>query len=114
MRICLGQRVMLLRPSPFHLLGNYLLYHLYSGALKARISVLTSGTTNPHLNVGDVRDLKLPLPPPDEQRTVVDAAEALDLRVTVERNCLGTLRAVRAGLADDLLSGRVRTAEGQD
>ena len=112
MRICLGQRVMLLRPSPGRLLGNYLVSQLYSGALRTRISVLMSGTTNPHLNVGDVRELQLPLPPLDEQRIVVGAVEALNIRVAVERTCLGSLRAVKAGLADDLLSGRVRIVEG--
>jgi len=47
MRICLGQRVMLLRPRPDRLLGSYLVAQIYSGTVRRRIDALTGGTTKP-------------------------------------------------------------------
>lgn len=112
MRICLGQRVMLLRPSPRRLSGVYLVSQVYSGAVKKRISQLTGGTTNPHLNVGDVRDFLIPLPPYAEQERLASLMSAFDGRLAQERTTAVKVRALKRGLMHDLLTGRVRTLSG--
>ena len=62
MRICLGQRVVLIRPGR-HLLGQYLVELVYSSQGHRQISRLVAGTTNPHLNVDEIRDLAFDIPP---------------------------------------------------
>lgn len=108
MKICLGQRVMLLRPKEGRTLGEYLLAQIYSGSVKDRIATLTSGTTNPHLNVSDVRGFLIPVPPLVEQRRIVDRLAGVDSRLEAEMGEQDKLILVKAGLMDDLLTGRVR------
>ncbi|MGO4320826.1 restriction endonuclease subunit S [Pseudomonas sp. KB_12] len=108
MRICLGQRVMLLRPKNGRLVADYLLAQIYSGAVKDRIASLTSGTTNPHLNVSEVRDFEIPLPTFDEQHFIADRMRSLESRIRCEIGELQKFVVLKSGLADDLLTGRVR------
>ena len=108
MRICLGQRVVLIRPGR-HLLGQYLVELIYSSQGHRQINRLVAGTTNPHLNVGEIRDLAFDIPPVDKQRRAVRSLDAVNTRIEAETAQLEKLRWTRSGLAADLLSGRVRT-----
>jgi Type I restriction modification DNA specificity domain len=92
-----------------NVIGEYLVAQIYSGVVKNRISVLTGGTTNPHLNVREVRDFVLPIPPLDEQLAVVDKLHRHDEHLLAEQNHLTKLLIVKAGLSSDLLTGRIRT-----
>ncbi|QUN27202.1 restriction endonuclease subunit S [Cupriavidus sp. KK10] len=108
MRICLGQRVMLLRPKQGRLIAEFLLAQIYSGAVKDRIATLTSGTTNPHLNVAEVKEFEIPLPPLEEQQLIADRVSSLESRIRREMLEREKLIASKSGLMDDLLTGRVR------
>ena len=108
MRICLGQRVMLLRPKGGRLVAEYLLAQVYSGAVNDRIGSLTSGTTNPHLNVSEVREFEIPVPPFDEQQVIADRMKAHETRIRHEVSEHEKLALLKSGLMDDLLTGRVR------
>ena len=108
MRVCLGKRVMLLRPRPAKARGQFLLAQIYSGAVADRIASLTAGTTNPHLNVAEVRQFLLPLPPVAEQAVIVQQLAGLDGRMAVEREARDKLLTMKSGLMNDLLTGRVR------
>lgn len=108
MRICLGQRVMLLRPNLSVLNSGYLLSQIYSGFVSARISVLTAGTTNPHLNVGEVRKFLIPVPTISEQEDIARIVSNLEGKIYVLSAELRKYRLLKQGLMDDLLTGRVR------
>lgn len=108
MKICLGQRVMLLRPRLNVLSANFLLAQIYSGAVHERIGSLTSGTTNPHLNVAEVRDFMIPIPPYVEQIKIGERISAVSNRLSKEVFELAKLKLQKSGLMDDLLTGRVR------
>jgi len=108
MQICLGQRVMLLRPQTGKLTSTYLLAQIYSGSVKDRIALLTSGTTNPHLNVSEVKRFEIPLPSAEEQTLIADRISSLEDRIQFERAQLEKLLQQKSGLMDDLLTGHVR------
>lgn len=108
MKICLGQRVMLLRPRLNVLSANFLLAQIYSGAVHERIGSLTSGTTNPHLNVAEVRDFMIPIPPYVEQIKIGERISAVSNRLSKEVFELAKLKLQKSGLMDDLITGRVR------
>lgn len=108
MKICLGQRVMLLRPKDGRLVAEYLLAQVYSGAVMDRIATLTSGTTNPHLNVSEVKDFEIPLPPFVEQQGIAELFRGLESRLQAEIRRQQKLELLKSGLMGDLLAGRVR------
>jgi type I restriction enzyme S subunit len=107
MKICLGQRVMLIKPNPAMLDSDYLVAHIYAGALSTRIAELTAGTTNPHLNVADVRALLLALPSPQEQADMKTRISAMNARLRSQEKTLRKLQQQKLGLMQDLLTGRV-------
>ncbi len=106
MRVCLGQRVMLLRPDPSALESVYLLSQIYSGIVRSRISTLTAGTTNPHLNVGEVRGFLLPVPPMAEQRRIAEIIEAAEAAIRSREQFVAKLEQVRRAIVDELLYAR--------
>ena len=60
------------------------------------------------------KSLKILLPPSKEQVAIADVGEAFDLRIAAEVRYLEQLRQTKRGLAQALLSGRVRVRREQD
>jgi len=98
--VCLGQRVMLVRPGKL-VKSSYLAHALMSPSTVLRYRGLLTGSTVSHLNVRDAVRLAVPIPPAAEQQRIV---EELDRR-------LGNAEALGQGLAADLArAARLRQA----
>ena len=69
-KLCLGQRTMLMRPSSA-LSSSFLLSALLSPVVKDLIDRVAVGSGVKHLRVGDVERLPVPLPPAAEQIRIV-------------------------------------------
>jgi type I restriction enzyme S subunit len=69
-KVCLGQRVMLLRPSSF-IASRWLERSLMSPPVWAQYRQKLVGSTVPHLNVSDVVRLAIPVPPRVEQQLIL-------------------------------------------
>ncbi|MBL8476049.1 MAG: restriction endonuclease subunit S [Methyloversatilis sp.] len=69
---CLGQRMMYIRPPEQVLLSEFLLYSIYGGLARERISEKSKGSTVGHLRIGEVGELPLLLPPLVEQHGLVE------------------------------------------
>jgi type I restriction enzyme S subunit len=69
-KLCLGQRTMLMRPSPA-ISSSFLLSALLSPIVKDLIDRVAVGSGVKHLRVGDVERLPVPLPPVAEQTRIV-------------------------------------------
>lgn len=80
-KLCLGQRTMLMRPSPA-ISPSFLLSALLSPVVKDLIDRVAVGSGVKHLRVGDVERLPVPLPPVAEQVRIV--AE-VDRRLSIIR-----------------------------
>lgn len=65
-------------------------------------------TTLKNIFMPAFRSLRILLPPLDEQVLIADIGEAFDLRIQREQAALEQLTALKRGLAQALLSGRVR------
>ena len=70
LRLCLGQRTMLLRPSS-GISAGFLLASLISPVVKGLIERVAVGSGVKHLRVGDVERLPIPLAPVVEQQRIV-------------------------------------------
>jgi len=81
LKVCLGQRTMLMRPS-MAIDKAFLLAALTSPVVRHVIEQLAVGSGVKHLRVGDVERLPVPLPPLAEQHRIV--AE-VDRRLSIVR-----------------------------
>jgi type I restriction enzyme S subunit len=91
MKACMGQRLVQVRPHPDKLRSDYLLRFLLFVLHPDRIGRAMVGSTAQHLNVRDLRALRVKIPPSDEQERF--ATLIARLRHT-EHRALQRLRAV--------------------
>ena len=75
LEVCMGQRMMLLRPSE-DLLNKYLMYYLNSPKARTLIIENVGGTASPHINVGDIKNFTIPIIPFAQQQSVVAEIES--------------------------------------
>jgi type I restriction enzyme, S subunit len=77
MKVCLGQRTMLLRMPAGLLENKYVLYSLLAPSMLQQINANAIGSGVKHLRVGDVEHLQIPVPPLEEQKEIVRKVEEL-------------------------------------
>ena len=70
-KVCLGQRTVLLRPNPCIVDSYYLAYYLLSPEHRNELVGQASGATVLHVNLADIRSLKVSFPKIDVQRRIV-------------------------------------------
>lgn len=75
--VCLGQRLMLIRLFGELLSNRFLLYAIQSPSFQKRLLASAIGMTVKHINVGDVENLMLPVPPKPEQDRIVAIVDEL-------------------------------------
>jgi len=66
------------------------------------------GSTRPRVNLDQIRDLFVPLPPLPEQRRIAEILGAVDRKLELERRRKEKLERVKKGLMNELLTGRKR------
>lgn len=77
LKVCLGQRTMLIRPMEGISLNRYILLALLEPGVRERAKHTAVGMTVQHLRVGDVESLPIMLPPLAEQYRIVAKVDAL-------------------------------------
>ncbi|QIB65603.1 restriction endonuclease subunit S [Kineobactrum salinum] len=76
-KVCMGQRMMLIRVVPQTINNQFLLYSLRDPNIMNRVQDKPVGMTVQHLRVGGVETLLVPLPPLSEQNRIVAKIEQL-------------------------------------
>jgi type I restriction enzyme S subunit len=90
--VCLGQRTVQLRPDRSKVAPRYLLFLLLDREMQNRMESMAAGSTVPHLNLSDIREMELPeLPPLPVQRRIADILGALDDKIELNRRMNETL-----------------------
>lgn len=96
LEVCMGQRMMLLRPSE-DLLNKYLMYYLNSPKARTLIIENVGGTASPHINVGDIKNFTIPIIPFAQQQSVVAEIESrLSVCDNIEKTVDTALRQAEA------------------
>ena len=75
---------------------------------KLRLSDIFVGSTVKHVNTGDLRKFKIPLPPLDIQTDIVSKIYSMDHLLNARDAQIQKLLSLKMGLSADLLSGRKR------
>jgi type I restriction enzyme, S subunit len=78
LNVCLGQRMMVLRPDLFVAVSEYLWAFLSTRAAYSQALRLVGGSASPHVNVGDIKAFRVPHPPVALQRVFARRVSAVD------------------------------------
>lgn len=97
-RVCLGQRMVLLRPESTLAYFRFLRYWLNSPAMSDYLSGFRDGSVAERVNVSTIRRLPIPLPPLPEQRRIAAVLGALDDKIELNRRMNQTLEAMAQAL----------------
>jgi type I restriction enzyme, S subunit len=97
-RVCLGQRMVLLRPDPSSVNTRFLRYWLNSPAMILHIHGHRDGSVAERVNLPTIRGLPVALPPLSEQRAIAHMLGALDDKVELNRRMNETLEAMARAL----------------
>tara|TARA_R110002049_G_scaffold188251_7_gene356613 strand:- start:7495 stop:8703 length:1209 start_codon:yes stop_codon:yes gene_type:complete len=83
-------------------------YAMMTSHIQSEVQLLASGGVQKNLSGTSLKTLFIPKPPIEEQNRIVAAIESLNHQKTVVRNRKEKLIAIKAGLMQDLLTGKVR------
>jgi type I restriction enzyme S subunit len=97
-RVCLGQRMVLIRPDQSVADARFVRYWLNSPAMVAHIRGYRDGSVAERLNLPTIRDLPIALPPLIEQRRMAGILGALDDKIELNRRMSETLQATARAL----------------
>lgn len=82
--LCLGQRMMMFRPEMI-ILPSFFMWCLLSPVFVDQWKPKVTGTTSPHVNIGDLKEMCLPLAPLAKQRRIIARLQSLLLQAdTIE------------------------------
>jgi type I restriction enzyme S subunit len=112
MRVCLGQRTVLLRPRRNVFESAYLAHLLLQRNSQKRLLAHSRGATVQHINVKDIREFKVAsVPPMAQQRTVVAQVQTLveqeEVLVDLYTRKLAALDELKQSLLHQAFSGQL-------
>jgi len=96
--VCLGQRMVLIRPDKQRLHFSFLCHWLNSPIMAAHIHGYRDGTVAERLNLPTIRALPILLPPLAEQKAIAAVLGALDDKIELNRRMNATLEAMARAL----------------
>ena len=109
-RLCLGQRMMLIRPDKSKMNPYFLMRSLYSEKIQNEMHKRGSGVTAKHLNVADVKCLKVPVPPLPVQNKITSILSSIDQKLAADQSRKEALDTMFTSLLHDLMTARIRVS----
>jgi type I restriction enzyme S subunit len=100
-RVCLGQRMVLIRPDPTKLNARFLRLWLNSPTLSSHLQGFRDGTVAERLNMPTIRGLPVPTFDRHEQDRIASILGALDDKIEVNRRMNETLEAMARAIFQD-------------
>lgn len=109
--LCLGQRMMYIRPDPESLSNYFLLYSIYSSIIEEYIKTASAGSIVAHLKVGQVYSMPTIIPPISEQALIVETlnneTSKLDTLIAKAEQFIELLREHRSSLIAAAVTGAI-------
>jgi type I restriction enzyme S subunit len=107
-KVCMGQRMVLLRPDTNVILPNFFSLFLTSEVAALAIYSLSIGTTVSRINIEDIKRIPCVVPPLSEQQEISNAIQSVQFSMLKKQKKLSTLYNTKKALMQDLLTGKVR------
>ncbi len=105
--MCLGQRTMLYRPDPEAIQPMFMYFATRSPRFMKKLIDMAGGSTVGHVRVGDIKDMVFPKPELVEQELISQVCLSISNKLRSEKEFLEKLISQKAGLMQDLLTGKV-------
>jgi type I restriction enzyme S subunit len=105
----LSYHLLRIRPDQTSCWSPYLHHVLNDGKIVMdQIKSLSHGSIMDGLNVSTIRQVRIPMPPLEEQKEISQILRAFDRKIKQERQSKEELQDLKRGLMQDLLTGQVR------
>ena len=106
--VCLGQRMVLLRPNLKVINANFFSLYLTSAVAIKSIYELSIGTTVSRINIEDIKKIPCVLPSLHEQLKIANSIQSIQNLLNIKVKKLKSLHKNKKALMQDLLTGKVR------
>ena len=112
--ILLGGDINILRVD-FALIDSVFLAYLITHTQRNAIDKIAKGTTVYHLHGTDLKDLAICIPTDkSEQTAIANVLSDMDNEISAINDKINKYKQIKAGVADELLSGRIRLIKPQE
>ena len=110
MKVCLGQRMMMLRVSK-EVESTYLMWFLNSLCVYNQVRCMVGGATSPHVNIADVVNFYIVNPPIEEQQGITGKisleAKRIDTLLAESQKAITLLKERRSALISAAVTGKI-------
>lgn len=86
-----------------HVYSKFVSFYFNSNQGRSRLKLIETGTTMKHLNVGDMLQFKIPLPPLPEQTAIANALSDMDALIAQTEKLIEKKKAIKQGVMQELL-----------
>ncbi|APE06684.1 hypothetical protein BM528_13645 [Alteromonas sp. RW2A1] len=97
-----------IRSGNIKLCSEFIFHHLFCHVINNQIEMLISGSNYPAINSNDVKNLKIAVPPIEEQTAIATILSDMDNEIQTLEQRLAKTRQVKQGMMQELLTGRTR------
>ena len=108
LKICMGQRMVLLRPNKDIINSHFLSFYLTSKACRREIYQYVIGSTVTRSNIDDILQIKIFCPSITEQEKIASFLGAVDRRLTQLRRKQELLQTYKRGVMQKIFSQQIR------
>jgi type I restriction enzyme S subunit len=100
--------IVLIKPYTHKVNSAFLTYILNSEVVVKQAKIATKGSANKNLHLRDIKNLKIPLPPLEEQKKIVEILSTIDKKIETETKYLDYMKKLKEKLLAALMTGKIR------
>ena len=108
LKVCMGQRMVLLRSDKKTIDAKFFSMFLTSEAARKYIDRLSIGTTVTRINIEDIKKIPCVVPSLNEQKKIIKALDSIQKNLRFKQDKLESFKRNKKALMQDLLTGKVR------
>ena len=108
LKICMGQRMVLLRPNKNLINSHFLSFYLMTKECRREIAEYVIGSTVTRINIDDILKIKIFCPPIAEQEKIASFLGAVDTRISQLRRKHELLQTYKRGVMQKIFSQQIR------
>lgn len=97
------------RCNPLEICAKFIYYHFFANVIDQQFQTLLVGSNYPAVNSGDIKNLKIPLPPTlEEQKAIAQILSDMDTEIAALEKKRDKYKAIKQGMMQELLTGKTR------